>query len=168
MQRADPPIDNPGRRNILAKFLPMYFPDLTPYAYAGAEPRENTLNIGWLSPSHPFPRCAPDGRLVAALRRLAAAPVNLFRGAYVCEFCPPPSIRQSACGITMLNPSPGTTGNGEIRIIGADGTTYVAPVLVLHYVVAHGYLPPREFVDAALATAQHRPSRSGIMSVGAV
>jgi hypothetical protein len=51
----------------------------------------------------------------------------------------------------MLVPLPGTTGNGEIRVIATAGaTTYVAPVLVLHYVVAHGYLPPQEFIDAVL------------------
>ena len=50
----------------------------------------------------------------------------------------------------MLDPLPGTTGNGEIRITAANGTIYVAPVLILHYVVAHGYQPPQEFVDAAI------------------
>ncbi len=49
----------------------------------------------------------------------------------------------------MLDPLPGTTGNGEIRITAASGTTYVAPVLILHYVVAHGYLPPQEFIEVA-------------------
>jgi hypothetical protein len=54
-------------------------------------------------------------------------------------------------GLPMLVPLPGTTGNGEIRVIATAGaTTYVAPVLVLHYVVAHGYLPPQEFIDAVL------------------
>ena len=48
----------------------------------------------------------------------------------------------------MLDPPPGTTGNGEIRVVDVMGTTYVAPVLILHYVAEHGYLPPKEFVDA--------------------
>jgi hypothetical protein len=146
----------------------MYFADLTRYEYAGAEPRDDILNVGWLSPGHPFPRCAPDSRLVAALQRLTAAPVNLFRGVHVCEFCPAPPIRHSPSGIATLNPSPGTAGNGEIRIIGAHGITYAAPILVLHYVTAHEYLPPREFIDAVIATMPNRPSRFSIMSLGAM
>jgi hypothetical protein len=53
----------------------------------------------------------------------------------------------------MIEPVPGTTGNGEIRVAAANGITYVAPVLVLHYVVAHKYLPPQEFIDAVTNAA---------------
>jgi hypothetical protein len=61
-------------------------------------------------------------------------------------------MKMSPGGIPMLDPLPGTTGNGEIRITASNGITYVAPILILHYVVAHGYLPPQEFVDAAINT----------------
>ena len=37
--------------------------------------------------------------------------------------------------------------NGEIRIT-AETVTYAAPVLIVHYVEAHGYLPPTEFLNA--------------------
>jgi hypothetical protein len=50
----------------------------------------------------------------------------------------------------MIEPLPGTTGDGEIRVIGADGVTYAAPVLLLHYVVVHKYSPPQQFVEAVL------------------
>jgi hypothetical protein len=43
-------------------------------------------------------------------------------------------------------------GNGEIRVKGLDGITYVAPALVLHYVVRHHYAPPKAFVDAVMAS----------------
>jgi hypothetical protein len=128
----------------------MYFPDLTPYEYGGTEPQANVLNVGWLSAAHPVSSGAPDERLIAALRRLAVSPVNLYRGSHLCEFCPRPPTKLSPGGIPMLDPLPGTTGNGEIRITATNGTTYVAPVLILHYVVAHGYQPPQEFVDAAI------------------
>jgi hypothetical protein len=62
-------------------------------------------------------------------------------------------MKMSLGGIPMLDPLPGTTGNGEIRVTAMNGITYVAPVLILHYVVAHGYLPPREFVHAAINAA---------------
>jgi hypothetical protein len=50
----------------------------------------------------------------------------------------------------MLDPPAETKGNGEIRVTSATGITYVAPALVRHYIVAHGYLPPREFIDAVI------------------
>jgi hypothetical protein len=129
----------------------MYFPDLTPYEYGRAAPQPNVVNVGWLAAAHPFPASSGtlDERFTAALQRLAT-PVNLSRGSHLCEFCPPPPMKLFPGGIPMLDPAPGTTGNGEIRITAANGTTYVAPVLILHYVIAHGYLPPREFVDAAI------------------
>jgi len=128
----------------------VYFPDLTSYEYGRTEPQANVLNVGWLSAAHPFSNGVPDHRLISALQRLAASPVNLYRGSHLCEFCPPPPTKLSPGGIPLLYPFPGTTGNGEIRITATNGITYVAPVLILHYVVAHGYLPPREFVDAAI------------------
>ncbi|WP_278263247.1 hypothetical protein [Nocardia sp. AG03] len=41
-------------------------------------------------------------------------------------------------------------GNGEILVRGAVGECYIAPVMIIHYVLLHNYLPPREFIDAVL------------------
>lgn len=132
----------------------MHFPDLTPYEHGRTESQPKDLNAGWLSSAHPFPRGVPDSRLIEALQRLVAFPVNLYRGFHLCEFCPPPPTKLSPGGIPILDPLPGTAGNGEIRVTAASGITYVAPVLILHYVVSHGYLPPQEFVDAAIVEAE--------------
>jgi len=121
----------------------MYFPDLTPYEYARTRPQATVLNVGWLSAAHAFSSGTADERLVNALQRLVASPVNLRRGFHLCEFCPNLSMK-------MYPRPPGTSGNGEIRVAARNGVIYVAPVLVLHYVVAHGYLPPQEFIDAAI------------------
>jgi len=133
----------------------MYFPDLTPYVYGRAEPRPDILNVGWLSADQPLATGTPDGRLVPALERLVASPVNLYRGIHVCEFCPPPPVKTSPINplARIVEPPPGTAGNGEIRVRASNGTTYVAPVLVLHYVSKHQYLPPQEFIEAAIKAA---------------
>jgi hypothetical protein len=128
----------------------MYFPDLTPYEYGQTEPQPNVLNVGWLSVAQAFPVGIPDERLVRALGRLIASPVNLYRGWHFCEFCSTRAKTVSPGRIRMLDPAARTLGNGEIRVTSAAGITYVAPVLVLHYVVAHGYLPPQEFIDAVI------------------
>jgi hypothetical protein len=130
----------------------MYFPDLTPYEYGREEPIANVLNIGWLSAAHPFNRAVADEQFVSALGRLVAAPVNLYRGSHLCEFCPDPPSKVLPNGQRVIYPPRETTGNGEIRIVDAGGTTYVAPVLILHYVVVHGYTPPQQFIDAVLQT----------------
>ena len=127
---------------------------MTPYALGRAEPHSNVLNVGWLSADHAFPTGDPDDRLIDALRHLAESPVQLFRGLHLCEFCPGPPVTMSPGGLQMIDPPPGTAGNGEIRVVGANGLIYVAPVLVLHYVVARGYQPPHAFVDATISAAK--------------
>ncbi len=126
-----------------------FYRDLTPYRYSAA-PQPNVLNVGWLSRDQPFPSVPPDERFVDALRRLVAYPTNLARGSHLCEFCPPPKKKLSPGGILMIDPEPGTTGNGEIKVRGGDGLLYVAPVLILHYVSEHHYAPPQQFVEAVL------------------
>jgi hypothetical protein len=128
----------------------MYFPDLTPYQYGRTEPRPNVQNVGWLCAAQPFRRGDPDERFVNALEQLVLSPMNLYRGSHLCEFCSSPPAKTFPNGLRTIEPLPGTMGNGEIRVAAADGITYVAPVLVFHYVVAHNYLPPQEFVDAVM------------------
>jgi hypothetical protein len=131
----------------------MYFPDLTPYQYGRTEPQPNVLNVGWLSAAQSFRRGDPDESFVNALQRLVLSAVNLYRGYHLCEFCHSSPIEALPNGFRVIEPLPGTRGNGEIRVTGANGITYVAPVLVIHYVVAHSYLPPQEFVDAVTRAA---------------
>jgi len=132
----------------------MYFRDLTPYEYGREDPRPDVLNIGWLSREHAFEWGEAESEFVLALRRLVASPVNLYRGMHLCEFCPEPPVVLSARGHRTIDPPPDITGNGEVRVPGR-GVTYVAPVLIAHYVEVHSYVPPREFVDAVLV---HAPS----------
>jgi hypothetical protein len=40
--------------------------------------------------------------------------------------------------------------NGEIRVPG-DDVIYAAPLLIVHYIEEHGYLPPAEFLKALAA-----------------
>jgi len=131
-----------------------YYHDFTPYQYGHTEPHPDVVNIGWLSSEQPYSRAPPNEDLVAALRQLTASPVNLYRGSHLCEFCPTPPTVPSKSGIPMLGPFPGTTGNGEIRVQGKGRVTYVAPVLILHYVIEHQYSPPQEFIDAVLIDAK--------------
>lgn len=125
-----------------------YYEDLSPYEYAGVEPTADVLNVGWLSRDYEFPQGSVSDAFLFRLRRAVGAPVRRFCGFHECEFCDIrwdgsdgdewPQDRSQADAI----------GNGEIRVPGEGGITYVAPTLVHHYVVAHGYLPPPGFIAA--------------------
>lgn len=130
-----------------------YFVDLTPYTYLkrhdedGRGPSdEPLLNVGWLDASHPFPTGAPPGGLMPALTELAKVRVRQTRGHHYCEIC----IRdlgddaREAIREGMI-----ARESAEFEVRG-DNVAYAAPQLLLHYVDAHGYLPPAKFRAAAL------------------
>jgi hypothetical protein len=75
----------------------------------------------------------------ARLLALCCRPMNLTVGHHSCPFCP-------AC-------QPAAWGSGEIRVPG-NGKVYAAPVLVHHYVDAHGYRPPEEFIEAVVQSEE--------------
>jgi hypothetical protein len=135
-----------------------YFADLTPYAYGHFDhdtiwyewgkldyrPRYERRNVGWLDPSQPFARGpVPDWFADALLDVIRNPCVNLSRGVHPCEFCPP------GTDITTY-PRPGQTWQDvdEIREPATPGVMFAAPTQVWHYVTAHEYRPPTEFVEA--------------------
>jgi hypothetical protein len=127
----------------------MYFDDLSPYEYDRRPSNPAILNVGWLSRDHAFETGDVPPEFVQAIRRMVASPVNLYRGVHICEFCSPPPVTIRN-GLKWIDPPPETAGNGEIRVVDSDGQTYVAPVLVLHYIQEHRYQPPEAFISAVL------------------
>ena len=125
-----------------------YFPDLTPYVYGSnyiegpngrLVPADNVgcVNIGWLSTGDvAYPTSETPDEFRDQLFELVEHPVNLYRGYHRCGWCPNPLV----------------DGNGEIRVPGANGTIYVAPTMIYHYVAVHDYRPPDEFIAAVMAT----------------
>jgi len=113
-----------------------HFDDLTPYVYFHPEEEApGTVNVGWLDASHPFPTGETSAGFRAKLERLCRHRVKRTRGRYLCDFCKGPQ-------------KPG--GSAEIRVAGS-GSIYAAPELIHHYVSAHDYLPPEEFIQAVSA-----------------
>ena len=68
--------------------------------------------------------------------------VNLMCGHQDCAFC-------GATYGQFFQRTGSPLGNGEIRVLG-NGVAYAAPSLICHYVAAHSYLPPPEFVAAVM------------------
>ncbi|MGI5402931.1 hypothetical protein ACQEVG_26465 [Streptomyces sp. CA-135486] len=127
-----------------------YFEDLTPYSYADegmtGEPTTHwrgmpVVNVGWLSRRKRFPKCAPPQGLVDALAYLTReGRVLQTRGYHFCPWC---------FGWLVGARDDCPRGSAEIRVMG-NGVAYAAPELVAHYVKAHHYRPPAEFVRAVM------------------
>ncbi len=107
------------------------------------------VNVGWIEdkvPSCEVPLLdSPKRSLTYHLGEYLKYPVNLYRGHHTCRMC----------GFTTYD-TPGETlhqGNGEIFVRGPNNIVYVAPTMILHYVDAHGYVPPSGFVTAVTTTS---------------
>ncbi|HEY1548287.1 MAG TPA: hypothetical protein VGG28_10720 [Kofleriaceae bacterium] len=114
----------------------MYFADLATECQLarGAAVRA----IGWLEQGHAFSTGSASDAFVSALRRHVEDP-----GRWLAVV----SAGVHACDLGGCDRSSGQ----QYVIIPARTCVYVAPDLVTHYVEAHSYLPPSEFVDAVLA-----------------
>jgi hypothetical protein len=111
----------------------MYYDDLSPYVYDGAPPRFGLLNVGWLDKAYSYATGTPSAEFLESLAWLHEMRTHKTRGIHPCPFCPGPEI---------------ATGNAEIRVHGRGNTVFSAPSLILHYVTAHGYSPPSDFVES--------------------
>jgi len=120
-----------------------YFADLTPYIYTDSDGLE-IFNVGWLDEGNEFRVGKASRGFQTALQELCEYPIVLHRGLHCCCYCYGKAGREKRQG------KPIARGNGQIRVLGANGRWYAAPTLVYHYVVDHGYLPPEEFIDAVL------------------
>jgi hypothetical protein len=118
-----------------------YLEDLSENTEFGG-PESGVLNVGWLEKGQPFHTGETSDRFQTALNELCNdKSIHHYLGHHVCEFCPDASWR---------DPYFHEMGNGEIRVRDADGTWYVAPRLVIHYVEKHRYCPPEGFISAVL------------------
>ena len=126
-----------------------YYEDLSPYEYGEIEPGRVLLNVGWLERGHAFPTGPVDERFLDALTRCLLRPTRLYRGLHACDLCDEwnrDGFYVSAFGRRIV------VGNGEVSVTHM-GVEYAAPTLLVHYIIAHGYQPPRAFVDAVFARA---------------
>ncbi|MFI5528568.1 hypothetical protein ACIA8O_08390 [Kitasatospora sp. NPDC051853] len=118
---------------------------------------ERTLAVGWLG--NTCPSTGPvDGELLDAIRELLRHQrISLTRGFHSCGICGPVAWADMQEGEAKV--LAGEFGNGELRVPGEGGVTYAAPVMLWHYVSAHGYRPPPAFAAAAkefTASGRHR------------
>lgn len=112
----------------------MFFPDLT--LHPASRPGKEAVFVGWLARDHPFPIGTVPLQFLNFLDHYCQQPCNVTFGSHNCEFCG------------------NYSGSGEIQVV-HSGRLYLAPVMIHHYVTAHNYRPPDEFITAILATPIH-------------
>jgi hypothetical protein len=147
-----------------------YFKDLTVYQYATKNSWPLANSVGWLGPDKPFETALPTDPLLDRLWAFCKIMVNPTRGFHWCHLClerpqkqlPYPNVYCRGDGQLRL-------GTAEIRVFSTrgelpteQGSTYqynrdvifAAPNLIYHYVEAHHYKPPDEFVEALFTGPQ--------------
>jgi hypothetical protein len=121
-----------------------YFQDNTDYVYGGAEfCRIGTKNIGWLEKGRKFETKTPSTHDLELVWEYCKVSVAQTRGWHACEFCD--SVQY---GLVVKESQRLLLGTSEIRVFGSNGVIYASPTLMYHYMQAHSYSPPNEFLDA--------------------
>lgn len=125
----------------------MYIPDLSTYQYYIPFPLEAVQCVGWLDAQHQYETGQPPVGLAGKLEEIILnrsetfdVHVNVVRGIHPCNFCGRDIEISSGARKKPL-------GMSEIWLPGGPGWL-ASPSLILHYITAHGYLPPPVFVQA--------------------
>jgi hypothetical protein len=144
-----------------------HFSDLSFYEYSRGNPPQ-TKNVGWLQRGYAFETAPPSEGTLDLLWSFCKISVMQTRGIHKCDLCAPHSTEAaSRSGVRLL------LGSAEIRVLSKDVSplrhglggdeppgllflrksqtpfnVYAAPNLVYHYVQAHRYKPPDEFLNA--------------------
>jgi hypothetical protein len=131
-----------------------YVPDGDAFTRAFGEQLEPGLvAVGWLDAGFPYDRGKVPAEFIDRLREKCRNGINRTRGLYRCTLCPRPSQPGHGPPLTTTVHSPSgdfVVGSAEIRVEGSSGTRYASPDMIIHYVEAHGYLPPEDYIDGVL------------------
>lgn len=124
----------------------MYYPDLSPYPHdKSSEVDRPILCIGWLARKYPYTQGEVPIAFMEQLWIFCCNSVFYTLGYHRCPFC-----RNSSFGVLVQRSGRELRlGSGEIRVVGKRAI-YAAPNLIYHYVEAHHYSPPDEFIQAVL------------------
>lgn len=131
----------------------MWFADLSEYDFFGRMDSRRLFGedyktiptaVGWLENGKPYTiGKAPEG-LVGKLREFIKTRTitHMFLGIHECDLCEvelPPGYLNVIDGL-----------GSKTTFIAHKNKLYIFPDLIIHYIEAHSYLPPAEFIQAVL------------------
>lgn len=112
------------------KLFETYFKDLSICDYSIFTKECRVKAVGFLCKEEPFEKGDVDPEIIKKLEKYK--PQMLAMGYHHCEFCDDKNAK----------------GCSEILVVNKQGQVYEAPILIIHYIKDHNYLPPQEFLDA--------------------
>jgi hypothetical protein len=120
------------------------------------------LPVGWLGNSVPTTGSAPPEVIEALLREYQTGAIfsDGSAGWHDCELCPGPEAwyPDGQVGPIVSWDGRGYRLYGHGHYLLRHGTkVFMAPALLVHYIVNHGYRPPDEFLNAAIHGSFLRP-----------
>lgn len=126
--------------------------DLTPYTDC---PEDEALGvvplaIGWLDKRQPFATGTVSDKFITALLPFCKQPHTVYAT---------PKARPCPLCHEQIEPF----GRAQLRTIGQDDI-YAAPDLLHHYVTAHDYKPPQQFIQAVLDCPAGSPAHRAIIN----
>jgi hypothetical protein len=127
-----------------------WYPDLSEYKYLpeSIPVGQTILAVGWLDADHEFPTGDVSREFIDELAQICAiSDYARTRGWQDCEL--PHSDGELEYPITVeVGGDKVPLGSAEVRVTTEDGTVLAAPNLIWHYVTAHQYRPPENFIKA--------------------
>jgi len=119
----------------------MQIKDLAPCTYWKDErvnPHE-MLAVGWLGSKYPKVSHKASAAFVRKLEKLVKNRFEYitYMGVHFCELCEEGNRYQE---------------QGQIFIPCKYGKVFAAPTMIVHYIKAHGYVPPHSFIEAVMET----------------
>jgi hypothetical protein len=118
----------------------MQIKDLEPCTYWKNEVNSHELlAVGWLGNECPRATHKASKAFVKKLEKLINNRFEyvLYMGSHFCELCKESKRYQE---------------QGQIFIPCKYGKVFAAPTMIVHYIKAHGYVPPKSFIDAVMET----------------
>ena len=113
----------------------MYYPDGSEMLFFDIR----AVAIGWLEYDHPYTHGPVAPEVVARLQQFEETEWAMLAmlGLHVCQFCEAEGAQKPwVCNMQHYIP--------------AGDRLYIAPLMIRHYIEAHGYAPPAEFCEALL------------------
>lgn len=130
-----------------------FIQDLQPCSYLPVEDTSNFLAVGWLEYGKPYNTGTVNEDFFAKLCRLIQSPWQPFASAGVhhCTLC---QFSGGSNAVYQGLVIPGRSGDN--LFVPGTGMIYVAPIMIAHYIDAHRYQPPSDFIQAVMACPEMR------------
>jgi hypothetical protein len=129
----------------------MYRQDLSVYSSSNIEEKGAELvSVGWLDGAVAFPVGRVPQAVLDRVKYLCVFDrIAITRGFHLCDIGQCAGLPPYPPPMASIDGREAILGSSEIRVAAPGGKlVYAAPNLIVHYMEEHGYLPPKEFLDA--------------------